>query len=53
VLTRLPDEVLPPAGASVEHHEEEPMPEDPWDVALEQEPLTPTLDRAMLLRKQA
>jgi len=52
VLTRLPDEGLPPAGAAIEHHDEEPMPEDPWEVAVEVDPVAPVLDRSMLLRKK-
>ncbi|MCL2653080.1 MAG: DUF4032 domain-containing protein [Propionibacteriaceae bacterium] len=53
VLKRLPDEVLPSALAPTDqqHDDEEPMPEDPWDIALESVPSVSTLDRATLLAR--
>jgi len=53
VLTRLPDEVLPaPPSELPVHHDEDPMPEDPWEVAVEVDPVAPVLDRSMLMRKK-
>ncbi|MCL2491088.1 MAG: DUF4032 domain-containing protein [Propionibacteriaceae bacterium] len=54
VLMRLPDEVLPAVVSPADQpsDDEEPVPEDPWDIALESAPQVSTLDRAALLARK-